>query len=74
MGHECRSGSTLKKLEAEASSEATNFIRSWKWKEKIFYCFHISALHIIVKSTSYPYPLLDEKKKYSVINMKELCE
>jgi len=30
-------------VEAEANSEATNFIRSWKRKQKIFYCFHISA-------------------------------
>jgi len=38
----CGSESTLKKLEAKANSEATNFIRSWKRKQKIFYCFHIS--------------------------------
>jgi len=38
------SGSTLKKLEVEANSEATNFIRSWKWRQKIFYCFHISGV------------------------------
>jgi len=30
-----------KKLEAEANSKATNFIRSWKRKQKIFYSFHI---------------------------------
>jgi len=35
----CVSGN---KLEAEANSEATNFIRSWK--QKIFYCFHIPGL------------------------------
>jgi len=36
------------KLEAEANSEPTNFIRSWKWKQKIFYCFHIPGANIIV--------------------------
>jgi len=31
-----------KKLEAEANSEVTDsFIRSWKRKQKIFYCFYI---------------------------------
>jgi len=28
-------------MKAEANSEATNFIRSWKRKQKIFHCFHI---------------------------------
>jgi len=38
----CESGSILKKkLEAEANSAATNFMRSWKRKQNIFYCFHI---------------------------------
>jgi len=40
----CGSESNLKKLEAEANSEATNFIRSWKRQQKIFYCFHIPVL------------------------------
>jgi len=30
-----------KKLKVETNSEATNFIRSWKRKQKIFYCFLI---------------------------------
>jgi len=33
-----------KKLEAEANSEAANFIRSWK--QKIFYCFRNPGLNI----------------------------
>jgi len=28
-------------VEAEANSKATNSIRRWKRKHKIFYCFHI---------------------------------
>jgi len=31
-------------LEVKANSETTNFIRSWKRKQKIFYCFHIAGL------------------------------
>jgi len=31
----------LKSEEAEANSEAWHFKRSWKQKQKIFYCFHI---------------------------------
>jgi len=34
-----------RKLEAEANLEATNFIRSWKRKQKIFYCFHIPGFN-----------------------------
>jgi len=33
--------------EAEANSEAWHFKRSWKWKQKIFYCFHIPDLYKI---------------------------
>jgi len=29
-----------KKLEAKENSEATNFLRSWKRKQNISYCFH----------------------------------
>jgi len=29
----------FKKQEAEANADATNFIRSWKRKQKLFYCF-----------------------------------
>jgi len=39
-----------KKLEAETNSEATNFIRSWKWKQKIFYYFHIPGCKLLVCS------------------------
>jgi len=41
-----RSRSTLKKLEAEANSKATNFIRSWKLKQKIFYTAFTSLVLI----------------------------
>jgi len=48
----CENGSILKKeagngskLGREANSEATNFIRSWKRKQKIFYCFHIPSVY-----------------------------
>jgi len=30
---------------SEANSEATIFIRSWKQKQKIFYCFHIPSFN-----------------------------
>jgi len=33
-----------KSEELEANSEARHFKRSWKQKQKIFYCFHIPDL------------------------------
>jgi len=33
----------LRRKKLEVNSEATNVIRSWKQKPKIFYCFYISG-------------------------------
>jgi len=41
-----------KKLEAETNSEATNFIRSWKRKQKIFYFFHSPGLKLHAKTAT----------------------
>jgi len=40
-----RDAEARKKLEAEANLEATNFIRSEKRKQNIFYCFHIPGIN-----------------------------
>jgi len=37
----CGSKTTMKKLEVEANSEATNFIQSWKQKQKILLLPHL---------------------------------
>jgi len=49
----CESGSTLKKkIEAEANSEATSFIQSWKQKQRIFYSFHIPGWYWLLLAFS----------------------
>jgi len=36
-----------KSWKRKQNSEATNFIRSWKWKQKILYCFHIPGCKLL---------------------------
>jgi len=55
----CGSGSTLKKeLETETNSEATNFIRSWKQKQKYSTAFTSLVIIYSIKFTYWWYKSL----------------
>jgi len=45
----CGSSTLEKEAESGRNSEVTNFIRSWKRKQKIVYCFHIPDLNFSYK-------------------------